>query len=444
MKIPDTKTKSDSGSVLVVALVMSVVLAIILGSYLTLVASRNRITMRSQAWNEAIPVLEAGIEEAFTHMYDDQDSAGILLASNGWSAVLINSNLVYQKTRHFNSASFFNDKSYYVVTLSNATTTQPVIYSQGFVPAPLGTNYISRLVQVVTTNPVIFSKAVAAKGAVSLSGGASVDSFNSSNPLYSSNGMYVASLREANGGVVTDSTNNPAISVGTGQIFGRTDTGPGGTVTTGGGGGSVGDLAWGSGIEPGYSNNDMNVTYQDQTAPAGYIGWLPPLGPLIYPYGGTNYSYRLSSGNYTYQTGAFSLSGGASIVVTGNATFVVTGNFSISGQSFIYIAPGGSLQLIVKGSTTSLSGGGVVNGSGVAANFSYIGLPSNTSVSYSGGSAFIGTINAPEADFSITGGSDFTGAAIVKTFADSGGSNVHYDESLGGNGLLVMTSYTEL
>ncbi len=443
MKIPDTKTKSDSGSVLVVALVMSAVLAIILGSYLTLVASRNRITMRSQAWNEAIPVLEAGIEEAFTHMYDDQDSAGILLASNGWSAVLINSNLVYQKTRHFNSASFFNDKSYYVVTLSNATTTQPVIYSQGFVPAPLGTNYISRLVQVVTTNPVIFSKAVAATGAVSLGGHATVDSFNSSNPLYSSNSMYVPSLREANGGVVTDSTNNPAISVGTGQIFGRTDTGPGGTVTTSGGG-TVGDLAWGSGIEPGYTNNDMNVTYPNQTAPAGYIGWLPPVAALILPYsyGGTNYTYRLSGGNYT-QSGDFSISG-QTMVVTGNATFVVTGNFSMSGQSFIYIAPNASLQLIVKGSTTSLSGGGVVNGSGIAANFSYIGLPSNTSVSYSGGSAFIGTINAPEADFSITGGSDFTGAAIVKTFADSGGSNVHYDESLGGNGLLIMTSYTEL
>jgi hypothetical protein len=437
MTIPDTKTKSDSGSVLVVALVMSTVLAIILGSYLTLVASRNRITMRSQAWNEAIPVLEAGIEEGFTHLYDDSGS----LANNGWSAVLINSNLVYQKTRYFTNNSFFNDKSYCVVTLSNAVTTQPVIYSQGFVPAPLGTNYISRLVQVVTTNPVIFSKAVAATGAITLGGsGTTVDSFNSSNPLYSSNGMYVPSLREANGGLVTDSTNNPAISVGTGHVYGKTDTGPLGTVSTSGGG-SVGDLAWGSGIEPGYSNNNMNVVYPDQTAPAGYIGWLAPL-PLIYFYGGTNYTYNLGGGNYT-QSGNFSISG-QTVVVTGNATFVVTGNFSMTGHSFIYVAPGASLQLIVGGSTTVLAGGGIVNGTGTAANFSYIGLPSNTSVSYSGGSAFIGTVNAPEADFSISGGSDFSGAAIVKSFTDSGGSSVHYDESLGGNGLLVMTSYTEL
>src|SRR5260370_41325531 len=116
MKIPDTKTKSDSGSVLVAALIMSAVLAIILGSYLTLLSSRNRITQRSQAWNEAIPVLEAGLEEAFTHLYDDSGSP----AANGWSAVLINSNLVYQKTRYFTNTSFFNDQSYYVVTISNA------------------------------------------------------------------------------------------------------------------------------------------------------------------------------------------------------------------------------------------------------------------------------------------------------------------------------------
>src|SRR6266852_1026300 len=100
MKIPNAK--SDSGSVLVTALVMSAVIALILGSYLTLLASRNRITMRSQAWNEAIPVLEAGIEEAFAHLHNDTGT----LTANGWSAVLINSNLVYQKSRYFTNTSF--------------------------------------------------------------------------------------------------------------------------------------------------------------------------------------------------------------------------------------------------------------------------------------------------------------------------------------------------
>src|SRR6267154_4351340 len=154
MEIPNSKTKFDSGSVLVAAVVMSAVIALVLGSYLTVLASRNRITMRSQSWNEAVPVVEAGLEEAFTHLQSDGSGS---LAANGWSAVMINSSLVYQKTRHFTNTGFFNDKSYYVVTLSNATTGSPVIYSQGYVPAPLETNYISRLVQVTTTNPALFT-----------------------------------------------------------------------------------------------------------------------------------------------------------------------------------------------------------------------------------------------------------------------------------------------
>ena len=433
MKIP--KTKSDSGSVLVTALIMSAVITLVLGSYLTVLSSRNRITMRSQAWNEAIPVLEAGIEEAFTHMKDDSGSP----TANGWSAVIINSNTVYQKTRHFTNISYFNDKSYYVVTISNASSSAPIIYSQGFVPAPLETNYISRLVEVTTTNPSVFSKAVSTKGPITLNGNALVDSFNSSNPLYSSNGVYVASRREANGGVVTDSTNQPAINVGSATINGRTDTGPGGTVTVSGSG-QVGDLSWARGIEPGYTNQDMNVSYPDPTLPAGSAGWLPPVLGTV---GATNYQYVLGSGNYKLSALTISQSS-QSLIVTGNATLYVTGNISVTGNGYIYLAPGSSLTLIEGGSAATLSGGGIVNDTLTAANFSYVGLASNTSITYSGNSSFIGTVNAPEADFTLTGTSDMVGAAIVNTFTDSGGAAIHYDEALGATGLPVMTSYTEL
>src|SRR6267154_165106 len=367
MEIPNSKTKFDSGSVLVAAVVMSAVIALVLGSYLTVLASRNRITMRSQSWNEAVPVVEAGLEEAFTHLQSDGSGA---LANNGWSAVLINSNSVYQKTRYFTNSSFFNDKSYYVVTISNAASAGPVIYSQGFVPAPLETNYISRLVQVTTTNPSVFSKAIAAKGVVTLSGSAVVDSFNSSNPLYSSNGVYVASLREANGGVVTDSTNRPAINGMTGRINGRAGTGPGGTVTVSGSGG-VGDLAWLTGVEPGWTNQTMNVTYPDQTVSATVAAAPAPIAGTV---GATNYQYVLGSANYKLNALTISQSGpGNPVIVTGNATLYVTGNITVSGSGYIYMAPGSSLTLIEGGSTATISCSGIVNSTVNAASFSYVG-----------------------------------------------------------------------
>src|SRR5579859_488453 len=48
--------------------------------------------------------------------------------------------------------------------------------------------------------------AVIAKGTISLTGGGYIDSFNSSDPNYSSNGLYVVSKRRANALVLTDSS----------------------------------------------------------------------------------------------------------------------------------------------------------------------------------------------------------------------------------------------
>jgi putative adhesin len=109
----------------------------------------------------------------------------------------------------------------------------------------------------------------------------------------------------------------------------------------------------------------------------------------------------------------------------------------------VYIAPNASLTLYVGG-MGSISGGGVVNGSGLPSKFSYNGLPSSTSLFYSGQGDFVGTINAPEASVRISGGSSVFGAVICNTFTSSGGSGVHYDQALRGGGIFMVTGWTEL
>src|SRR5206468_9634684 len=110
-------------------------------------------------------------------------------------------------------------------------STAPVIYSAGFVKSPLKDNeYISRLVRVSLTNPPsLFSRAIAANGAVKLSGGAVVDGYNSTNGPYGSNN------RNASGGIATNSKETKAINVGSAHVFGDAVTGPGGTVSVSGG-----------------------------------------------------------------------------------------------------------------------------------------------------------------------------------------------------------------
>jgi hypothetical protein len=425
MKITRVKHSHSAGNALVVAMVLCGVIGLVLAAYMQLVQGRTKIRARSQAWNTAIPVLEGGIEEAFTHLQDDKGT----MTANDWTAVTTNSTVVYQKTRT-NS----DDNTYYFVTISNASSSMPVIYSKGFVPAPLGQGYISRLVQVILITSPTFNKAVQAKGSIDLSGQSVVDSYDSSNTNYSTGGQYDPAKRRADGDVVSNSRNNPAVNVGNGHIYGQVDTGPGGTVTVNGGG-TVGDTTWTTGIEPGWTNNDANASYPDQYPPTGCQLWPPP------PPGITN-AYNLNNGNFAFPSG-LQLKG--PMLVQGTCNLYIGGNLNINSGGSIYIAPGAKLNLYMDGPTASMSAGGIVNVSGYPASFSYYGTTNNTLISYSGGSDFIGTIDAPEADVVISGGASIYGAVICNTYTSkSSGAGLHYDESLGGPGILKLFSYREL
>jgi hypothetical protein len=163
----------------------------------------------------------------------------------------------------------------------------------------------------------------------------------------------------------------------------------------------------------------------------------------------TSYDYVLTSGNY--QLSSLSMSGQAKLAVTGNAVLYVTGSFSMSGNAYIKIKPGACLKLYVSGASASIGGNGVVNETGYATNFFYYGLPSNTSVSFSGNGEFIGILYAPNAAFTMNGGGsgdlDFVGAAVGRTINMNGHYKFHYDEALGKIGPMrgfIVNSWDEL
>jgi hypothetical protein len=152
--------------------------------------------------------------------------------------------------------------------------------------------------------------------------------------------------------------------------------------------------------------------------------------PISGAVGGTNYNYVInSSGSYGLST----LSG--TVYVGANATLYVSGSTAING---IVIAPTACLKLYTGASSVSISGNGVANASGKAWNFQLYGLPSLTSISFSGNAQFNGVIYAPEVNFTLNGGGnntfDFSGAAIVNTVTLNGHFNFHYDESLAAYG----------
>src|SRR5262249_17074097 len=122
-----------------------------------------------------------------------------------------------------------------------------------------------------------------------------------------------------------------------------------------------------------------------------------------------------------------------SLYVTGTNTILyVNGDVKISSGMQIYIAPGAKLTMYVSGST-SIGGNGVVNPSGLAQNFNYEGLPTNTSVDINAKANLIGNIYAPEAYVTLGGGGnnyyDMSGTIVGDSLKMNGHFHIHEDEA---------------
>jgi len=343
--------------------------------------------------------------------------------------------------------------NYYQVTISNAPGGTPTITSAGVVPfiehawgaqfTP-GSSYASttvalvRTLQIQTTLSPQSGAALAAKGDIVFHGSASVDSFNSANPALSTNGQYNVNMRDDKAIVATDgSVVSSIFSSGNVNIRGYVNTGPGGTIGTAGNV-SVGDMNWvnggTNGVEPSRSNDNFNVTFPDVAAPSATFVESPSPGTVA----GTNYAMVFEGNQYwgtsnvMYETGVM-LGGQSKAIVTDGSVvlYVPAGSIlNITGQAFIYVAPGSSLSIYCGASSAHLSGAGVV-GATNAANLSFYGLPTCNSIHCGGNSGFVGTVYAPEANFQCFGNASYVGALMANSFNFTGNPAIHYDENLG-------------
>jgi Tfp pilus assembly protein PilX len=421
------RTGNQQGGALIMVLVITTLIGSVLVAYLSMLKSQNLYATRSLAWNTAMPMAEAGIEEALAHI---NYSGTTNLSSDGWTKT--NNQYVFDRSL---------TNGYAHITVS--TDTSPFIVSIGYVKAPLQNTYISRTVKAGTRKRSPFQAGFTARGTVTMGGG-TMDSFSSADPLHSLGGLYDPLTRNANGNIQTGSGAAGALSLGNATVFGKVSTGPGGTVSLNNG--EVGDIAWASNpankglIEPGYSSADVNLSLEDVGVP--YTNGYTPLSMGTNLVSGTNYDYKLVSGNYG--ASSFYIASSQKMIVTSNAVLYVTGSFQISGQAFIYIPPGGNLKLYIGGDA-SISGGAVLNGGGNATNFSILCLGTCTTLGYSGNSSFIGTIYAPQTDVNMSGTSDGFGAIVGKTITTGGSMNFHYDEALGGGASkYIVISWIEL
>lgn len=431
MKIIFSKRRSEEGALLPLALITSFVIGITLVAYLGLASSEHRAAVRSESWNSAIPVAEAGLEEALTQLHLNRTN----LSANNWRTaangiVLSNgvalSGLQYYVERNLGGAR-------YLVAISGEIA--PVITSQAYVKAPITENEIVRTVQVATAGGPLFARGLVAKGNIEWSGNILSDSFDSQNAAHSTGGRYDAAKRRDNGSVGTVSGD---FTMGGGSIYGRANTGPTGAFSEGNGG-AVGTQTWidggNTGVEPGHFANDLNLSFPDVSVP--FTSAVIPPGGFV-----TNTTYS------TNQTPISTVAYPVAYIGT-----IVTNHVTTSGY------PSGASSSVVTNVTTTTTGKGKKKTTSYTTNFSYAEFTYYTNIVTS-------NITAQYYDMILAGGNYrvlsipngtqmlVTGNALLHvetdidmkgqsqiTIAQTGTLNMYVggDANLGGNGVVNST-----
>lgn len=396
--------------------------------YLSLASSQQKLVKRSQAWNAALGLAEAGAEEALAQLNPGAPQPVLDLTANGWgnpSTV----GLYGPMSRSLSNGSY---------SVVYTTDPMPVIYSTGYVTIPSLSAQLTRTIKITTKTYPLFTAAMAVLYNINLNGnGVTTDSFDSSNTNLSTNGRYDPLKTSTNG---TIASLLGIVNVGNADVHGTVYLGP-----------TANYSIQANGLITGGVTNDFNASFEDVVLPAGQpLPAQPGSSPITID--GITYQYVFGyplpvSG--LYQIGGLNANiyvgtnSHITLVLHGNAT---AGTLRVAGAG----ANAGHLTIFMDGPSFNISSSSLVDG-GYAANLSYYGTTNNTSVSLGGNANFTGTIYAPEAHIHMSGGGsgiyNFVGALVAKSVGMSGHFYFHYDEALALHGPVagfVAKSWAEL
>jgi hypothetical protein len=418
MKMRISKPVGEQGSILIIALAVAFLLGVSLCSYLVLTSSQDQSVARSQRWNAALAMAEAGTEEALAQVNSSTNVGGMgYLAANGWTP---------SAGGWFGPVSRNLAGGYYSV--SYITNPSVTIYSTGYVTLPKSSLTVSRTVKITTKVLPLINVPLGAINNINMNGnGAATDSWNSYDTNLSNNGVYDPSRTSSNGSVASV---QGVVNIGNHQILGDLYLGPNASYVS-----STGQVS-------GTIYYDYNVQFPDVVLP-NYTWWGAPV---------TNGVHDFTAANTALYT-TFQINDSYPIVVEPGVNVTLKVNVSNFSPSSLTILGGstnsGTLTIYQVAGSATLSGNGTGPGFRPE-NFWFYGLPNVTSITLSGTTTFLGVIYAPEANLYLNGGgsaNNLEGSAIVKSVTLNGHYDFHFDEALLTNGPVrgyIPASWQEL
>ncbi|MDI1320612.1 MAG: hypothetical protein PSW75_10530, partial [bacterium] len=249
---------------------------------------------------------------------------------------------------------------------------------------------------------------------------------------------YSSAASTAHAFVGTISTANDAINTSGGDIYGRIGTGGGTVAHTGGA--LLTDSPTGSGWDASLVDSNFASNLVTPVAPALPAGvntvttsisadtTLPRAGDTAAADG--KYYYNFASGAAILLGGNDRLTVSDKVVVYlqnhAGATAV-----SLGGTAKIQITSAGNLTVYTNGNM-AVGGNGMANANANASSCLIYGTNtgSGQTIAMTGNATTVTAINAPNADFSITGSGEVWGAVIARNIALNGNAAFRYDEAL--------------
>ena len=422
--ITDSLPRSQRGSLLIVAMLLSSIIALALGSYINLSITSLRMADRTFYNNAAMNLVEMGIEEAMWSYQDDLTSGTGWSTPVAWNTATGNTAKYTFSTFNFSGNVTGSTKVY--VTDRTGLGASPLIIARSIITMPRGAP-IEKWIEITLTKRSKFALGLVAKDSIRFSGtNATMDSWKS-DPTGTGTPIipYSAGVADDNGSIGSIDVSS-TISVNNADIWGTAAVGGSSVSAIGvGPNGRVGPTGTPScTLDPGSVSTDFTANLESVSSPS--------TGSTI---SAINSTTTLGAG--TWRIPSITLNGTKILTITGNVVIINTARagstgIAVTGNGGIEMSEGATLQIYAE-SDINISGNGLLNPSSQPSSFQLWGtctsaVPQNISIA--GNGTLTGLCYAPNGDLTINGNGDVSGSFVANEIRVTGNANFHYDESL--------------
>jgi hypothetical protein len=429
------RTGTRRGAVLIVAMLVAALIAVVLGSYLSLNLNTTRLAHRAFHARAALNLAEAGTEEGVWSF--NQATAGRGDAWDGWSTD--GTGAAWRNFTNFQfTANTTGAVKVYVDNRTPPTGTNPKVVALATVSPP-GAAPVTKMIEVTLRRRSWFAAGLVARRTLTFSGtNANVDSWISDPDHDPATAAvpYSAAVRRDHGTIASADVSNNAVLLNQAHIWGYVATGGGqpqiGSQGTVQGAGTPANVA----VDSSRITTDFSAEFNLLSAPVD--------GTLLASVGAT----LGTAGTATrWRVPSISLSGSQTLTILGDVTLVMTAGsgttaISVAGNAAINVPAGSSLTIYTE-ANLRIAGNSVANANAQPIACTIFGTNQTLGgqdFQISGNGNLRTSVYAPNADVRLVGNGDIMGSVVARDITLTGNASFHYDESLADSG--TTTPYT--